>query len=80
MSCKTCEERRKKLASALSQRDAVEAARQMMLGVGELVANIISPAPSRVGVNRQCPSCGYTHSSIRFTCYKCGVSLGNSVD
>lgn len=37
MSCKTCEERRKKLASALSQRDAIEAARQMMLGAAELV-------------------------------------------
>jgi len=37
MTCKPCEERRKKLASALSQKDAIEAARQMMLGAAELV-------------------------------------------
>lgn len=37
MTCKPCEERRKKLVSALSKRDAIKAARQMMLGAAELV-------------------------------------------
>ena len=35
--CKPCEERRAKLMQALSKRDAIEAARQAMLGAAEMV-------------------------------------------